>query len=197
MAPLFPEEQVAITKAVEKRRREFTAGRTTARKALAFFAQENNPLPRTEQGETTWPVGYVGSISHTNTWCLAAVASNNNLKSIGLDIEQTSRMKPEVEKKILHPDEQTQVEHLPHTLAQSATLYFTAKEAIYKTLFPIVKEYIGFQQVQLVFAPDQAHYTFNVKPHHTNPTVNQFLRKIHGKAALCNDFSVATAWIKA
>src|SRR5215467_5584138 len=71
---LYPEERATVEKAVEKRVRAFASGRLCARNLLARFGLHDAVLPAAEDGRPVWPAGFVGSISHTDDLCVAAVA---------------------------------------------------------------------------------------------------------------------------
>ena len=66
---LLPPEAQAIDHAVPKRRREFTAGRTAARRACARLGVWAGALPVAADRTPVWPEGVVGSISHSDLSC--------------------------------------------------------------------------------------------------------------------------------
>src|SRR5436190_1333063 len=85
-AKLLPEEADALgAHAVEKRRREFAAGRHCARRALTRLGYADIAVPKGEDGEPRWPNDIVGSITHCAGYCAAAVARSSQLASIGID----------------------------------------------------------------------------------------------------------------
>jgi len=71
---LFPEEEMLVARATEKRRQEFTAGRECARSALSALGVQAAPILRGYRGAPQWPDGIVGSIAHCAGYCAAAVA---------------------------------------------------------------------------------------------------------------------------
>ena len=62
-APLFPEEEALLTRAVAKRRREFTAVRSCARRAMEKLGVPAAPVVPGERGAPVWPDGVVNMIS--------------------------------------------------------------------------------------------------------------------------------------
>ena len=62
---IFPGEEDLIAKAEEQRRREFITARRCAREALATFGHALAPIRSGSGREPQWPVGVVGSITHT------------------------------------------------------------------------------------------------------------------------------------
>ena len=61
---LTPDETRQIGKAIDKRQREFAAGRRAGRSALAAVGALNAEIPRAEDRSPVWPDGFTGSISH-------------------------------------------------------------------------------------------------------------------------------------
>ncbi|MGW1273642.1 4'-phosphopantetheinyl transferase, partial [Streptomyces sp. NPDC002491] len=53
--PLYPEEQALLTRAVDKRRREFTVVRGCARRAMEKLGVPAQPVLRGERGAPCWP----------------------------------------------------------------------------------------------------------------------------------------------
>lgn len=68
---LLPEEMSVVRNAARKRRREFAAGRSAARRALGQMGVPCQPIPKGNFGEPIWPTGYGGSISHDGPFAAA------------------------------------------------------------------------------------------------------------------------------
>ena len=82
----------------------------------------------------------------------------NHYRALGIDI-QTSLSTPAAEKlqgRILSRDEVRVIEQHPLPRATSVALCFSAKESIYKALYPIVKRYFGFASAELYAIDTQA-----------------------------------------
>lgn len=71
-APLYPEERAVVARAVAKRRREFTAVRVCARRAMEKLGVAAPVLPGT-RGAPGWPEGLLGSMTHCTGYCAAAL----------------------------------------------------------------------------------------------------------------------------
>ena len=84
---LRPEERAGLGRAVEKRRREFAAGRACARRALARLEIADAVLPIGPDRLPAWPAGIVGSITHCAGYCGVAVARRGSILCLGLDAE--------------------------------------------------------------------------------------------------------------
>ncbi len=144
--PLLPAEAAAVAGAIGKRRREFASGRHAARTALGKLTGSTPPLPRDGQGRPLWPVGIVGSISHSEMLA-AAVVSSASLRGIGIDVEDSNRLtesRPRLLEKLFTPAERA----ITWEDAREAVVRFCAKEAAYKAVHPLVGRYIGFREVE-------------------------------------------------
>jgi 4'-phosphopantetheinyl transferase EntD len=99
-----------------------------------------------------WPAGYVGSISHSQNWTLAVAASSKHLRGIGIDTEVC--LAPDAHE-IVRPEVGTELEWrlLDECVAEPAwatTLLFSAKEAYFKLWYPVTRQFLNFEDVQLV-----------------------------------------------
>lgn len=152
---LFPEEEAAVARALDKRRREFTAGRTFARRALVQLGLPAAPIPLDDQRAPVWPPGVVGTISHTARWCVAALAPASALASLGADVEEVGPLDPNVSRMVCSPDELVAVESLGDP-DDWAKVVFCAKECLYKAQFPLSRTFLGFEAVSVELVPDTA-----------------------------------------
>lgn len=145
---LYPVESALVARAVLSRKREFSTGRLLARKALRTFGLPARALERGAQGEALWPAPLVGSISHTKEWCVVAVADSSSVAGIGIDIE-TDRFRSEDAKRlILHASEVQAFERIQADVRIRELLrIFSAKEAIYKAIYPSMGRYVDFKEV--------------------------------------------------
>lgn len=147
---LWPEEAAHVARAVPKRQREFAAGRRAARKALADLGQGSCPLMARPDRAPAWPAGFIGSISHCDDLCIALCAKADSFQSIGCDVEEIAPMSDAVAEAVTTPDERG-------WLAQQAVFgplhLFSAKEAVYKALFPLTKTMIDFSDLEIRPAP--------------------------------------------
>jgi phosphopantetheine--protein transferase-like protein len=132
---LHTEEAIIISKAIDKRRYEFSAGRLCARRALKQIGIDNCTLTQGEKGEPIWPEQITGTISHSKKWAAAAVSTTNDIMAIGFDIETINRINSGILKRIITEQEKEQLEKKDKQKAQEySALIFSAKEAIYKAL---------------------------------------------------------------
>ena len=153
-APLHPHESKQMEKAVSKRRREFAAGRACARAALERLGIVDAVLLSNPDRTPAWPASVVGSISHCDAYCAAAVALRTDVVSLGLDVESRGRVDRELLERICNERERVALEALASQDGEDwAAIFFSAKEAAYKCYFPITGAFLGFQDVELRLEP--------------------------------------------
>jgi 4'-phosphopantetheinyl transferase EntD len=149
--PLFPAEEAAIARAVDKRKLEFALGRTAARQALAQLGIAPVALPQNKDRSVEWPAAAWGSITHADGICAAVATLRTQHAGVGLDAELRERVKRELWGHIATEREQRWLsEHEPLSAAR-ATLLFSAKEAFYKAQFCVSRAWVGFLDAELEF----------------------------------------------
>ena len=155
---LYPEEAALVATAVEKRRTEFRAGRSCARKALGELGITGFPLLASKDRAPIWPPSVVGSITHTDGctggYCAAAVAIQRIALSLGLDAEPRLPLPDEVWPLVLDAEEVSAACHAAEP-GVHARLIFSAKETTYKALFPAYKRFLEFSDVHVDLLPRQ------------------------------------------
>jgi 4'-phosphopantetheinyl transferase EntD len=147
-APLFPEEEEAVARAVGKRQREFAKGRECARAALGRLGHPAAPLLNGPEREPIWPTGVVGSVTHTDSYCAVVVARAADYTSLGIDAELTDPLEPAIAQRICTPSERAYLDGASDA-GTLARLVFSAKEAIYKCQFPVSRQFLGFSDVEV------------------------------------------------
>lgn len=138
--------------AAPKRLGEFLAGRLAAREALRPFDLAEHPVVIGAAREPLWPTGLEGSISHSvlagEGVALCAVRPGKD--GLGLDLEAWLE---DAQARTLWPgivDEEewgrlaAGAATAGLTLAEGLTLVFSAKESLFKALYPRVGRYFDF-----------------------------------------------------
>lgn len=155
-----------LAHAVAKRRCEYLAGRILYQQLLQQYRQPYHPLLNDTAGAPQWPTDFTGSISHADgiaICCLCPVANYNN---IGIDIEShlTVQTCADIEQMIMQPDEQRYLQQLTNTdYTRLVSLVFSAKESLYKALFPDVGRFFGFEDAAIVsIEPDSRQFTLRL-----------------------------------
>lgn len=192
-AELHPLEQqfLSARRMQPVREREFRAGRALAREALARFGIENHPLLPGETREPLWPVGFVGSISHCDGVCAVAVAESNRFSGIGIDLERTGRIDDRIAETVCTPDERRQLETLESpSHRQRLSLLFSAKESVFKALFPLTRQLLEFHDVALAIGEN--HFTARA----ARPGV-RMVEFLNGRFLFDADLTMTAAWLPA
>jgi 4'-phosphopantetheinyl transferase EntD len=150
-ALLMPAEAACLSAAaVDKRRREFAAGRLCARRAMAELGIRDFALRVASDRQPLWPDLIVGSITHTTGLCVAAVAQKNSVAAIGMDSEVVGGVTPDIWPTICIPAELAWLQSLPESDQPAAvTLIFSAKEAFYKCQYPMTGEWLNFEDLYI------------------------------------------------
>ncbi|MDW6091287.1 4'-phosphopantetheinyl transferase family protein [Vibrio rhizosphaerae] len=150
--------------AVSKRKAEFVAGRIAAKYALLHRGASEPWVGIGEHRSPVWPDGFIGSISHTDDTAICTVSTNAERLSIGIDIENImdDTLCESVGKMIVTSGEM-KLQETDWSKAQFISLMFSAKESLFKALYPLVKRYLDFHDAQLVsFDPQHSHFTFEL-----------------------------------
>lgn len=153
--------------AVRKRQVEFVAGRWCAREALRRCAPEHAaaPVGIGASSEPLWPPGIVGAITHTHGFASVAVARASDARGIGLDAERpmTDKLAAEIREHIASSAElDSLVRATGWSAAKTLTLVFSAKESIFKCLYPEVLTYFDFRDA-MIDAIDVAESRFSAR----------------------------------
>jgi enterobactin synthetase component D len=138
------------------RKEEFLRGRLCAYHAYKEqTGLELLRLPSQNDRSPLWPNGVVGSITHSTVLVGVAIAKSEKLKSVGIDFEEIGRTKLELASHLLTDKDISLYENKLNMLPQEVlTLIFSAKEALYKTLYPEVKKFFGFHDAAVTELQD-------------------------------------------
>ena len=157
---LLSAERDAIEGAAQTRVEQFTAGRVCSRLALARLGvAATTPIERGEDRAPIWPRGFTGSITHTDTWCAAAVARLGELRSLGIDLESATPLKEALWRRVCTPEEREWLRELPDP-GRMGKVLFSAKEAVYKCQYPLTSQFLGFHAVQVEVGDGSFHAVF-------------------------------------
>lgn len=153
---LFPEEAALMTRAVAKRRREFALVRSCARRAMEKLGVPPQPVLSGEHGAPCWPAGLVGSMTHCDDYCAAALVRAADLASLGIDAEVHQPLPDEVLPTVSLPAEADRLRRLSDRRPDVHwdRLLFSAKESVYKTWFPLTQEWLDFKEADIELSED-------------------------------------------
>ena len=130
-----------LANAGRKRKAEHLAGRIAAAHALP-----DHTVPGIgPSGEPLWSEGVSGSITHSGTQAMA-VAVRYPDALVGIDCEAIlpDREAREIQDGIINAQEAMCLTRSGYPFALALTLAFSAKESLFKALFPTARRYMGF-----------------------------------------------------
>ncbi|TOY94063.1 4'-phosphopantetheinyl transferase family protein [Vibrio fluvialis] len=144
-----------LQRAVAKRQAEFIAGRVAACDALQAVGATPQMLAVGKHRAPRWPQGVVGSISHNENLALAVaqrVDSDVDALLLGVDVESRidERSLPAIQSTIATAQEAAILARVSLNAAQRVTTLFSAKESLFKALYPRVGQYLEFHESRLL-----------------------------------------------
>lgn len=134
-----------LANAGRKRKADHLAGRIAAAHALP-----DHTVPGIGPGgEPRWPDGISGSITHSGTQAMAVITQHPSL--IGIDCETIlpENEAREIKDGIINAQEEIVLSRSGYPFALALTLVFSAKESLFKALFPQVQDFMGFESARV------------------------------------------------
>jgi 4'-phosphopantetheinyl transferase EntD len=193
LVELFPEEEQAVGRAVDKRRREFVTARACAREALRRMGLPPVAIPSGSRGEPRWPAGVVGSITHCAGYRACALAREGALVGLGIDAEPNEPLPDGVLGEIARAEERERLRELARIepSVRWDRLLFSAKEAVYKAWFPLAERWLGFEDATITV--DLATSAFEARLLVSGPLVGAGRLQVLEGRFLARDGLVVTA----
>lgn len=154
----------AMIKASRKRQAEYFAGRYLAAEAMASYDIHHFKLIADANRCPLWPNSLVGSITHTNTYAACITANKADIAAIGIDAQDilNDERAERLQSRIIDSAEARIISQSDLSAALGLSLCFSAKEAIYKALYPRIQQYFGFNAAKL-HSIDTAANTFSFR----------------------------------
>jgi 4'-phosphopantetheinyl transferase EntD len=151
------EEDILGPRALEQRRTTFALGRAAARDALAELGLPELVIGRGPAGEPLWPDGIVGAISHAGDTAIAVVGRNTDYAGLGVDVEELARgPSARAARLVCRPSEMEWADVESGT--RRLTMLFSAKEAVFKAMFPIARVWLGFADAELAWVAERCGF---------------------------------------
>lgn len=133
-----------------KRLSQFSAGRYLAKKVLSVLDIESDSISKSPSGAPEWPQGIVGSISHTDSYCLCAIANQPTVRSLGIDLERTGQLSIEDAHLFMSDNELNEIKSANNP-SLMLTVAFSIRESVYKCLNPIYNKWIDYTDAKVEF----------------------------------------------
>jgi enterobactin synthetase component D len=142
----------SIRQSYPKRRTEFFAGRLVASWHLLKRFGCNDEIIIHQDRSPVWPLGIIGSLSHTNQNAVCLLAPKSDVLLLGVDIENIMSTKIAMDTKelILTPDEEWLFSANNFVLEELTTIVFSAKESLFKALYPKVNYFFDFFSASVI-----------------------------------------------
>ena len=141
----------SLRNSVAKRESEYLAGRFVAMFALRKLGVVVDDIMIGKNRAPIWPDAVVGSITHTGHTALCAVGLKKSNRYLGIDLEDwiNSEMLAEVSSQLINQKEQLFLKNSNINYQKALTLVFSAKESLFKALYPLVGDYFDFDAVEI------------------------------------------------
>ncbi|MFK7826983.1 MAG: 4'-phosphopantetheinyl transferase [Oligoflexales bacterium] len=139
------ETPTSFTNSCLKRKCEFIAGRLCARAALETNHIRDFQILSETDRSPVWPENFTGSITHSQNFAAAAIASKSVAQGIGIDTEVpiTAKRLESIKSRLFLRQELNagQEKNDPEIYY---SLIFSAKESIFKCIYPLTGVFFGF-----------------------------------------------------
>lgn len=142
----------------------------------------SDAIGRGPLGEPLFPDPFRGSLAHTQGWSCALVTNDPELLSVGVDIEGVERpFRPEVALRIASQSEKDVLSewHNDPTLPihwRSGLALFCAKEAVFKTLSPLIQQQLVLSQLSLTYDPAMNQFKNSTTTNFAQPILGYIIR---------------------
>ena len=140
-----------VARAVLKRKVDYAVGRHCARQALTLAGSKSIHVGIREVRAPLWPDCFVGSITHSDGYGAAVVASTADYRGIGIDCEAYVQQSTAagIRRMVLTPRDEDSLRMNTVSEEVGLTLIFSAKESIFKAIHPLTLVFFEFHDVVL------------------------------------------------
>lgn len=149
---LHPEELALAANMGPRRITTFAGGRLALRRALDGLGLPTGAIGATPRGAPDLPHPAIGSLSHKDDVAVALVAVRTGSENVGVDLELHAPLNVDISRRVCRPEELATLAELDQRARDARVrVTFAVKEAIYKAIDPVVRRYVAFDEVALVF----------------------------------------------
>jgi 4'-phosphopantetheinyl transferase EntD len=188
---LLSTESNATKNMVPRRVREFTHGRYCARTALERLGCLSQVVPVGAGRAPVWPPGITGSLAHHRDVAVAVVARREDLSCLGVDLEAAADLDHDLVPLITTAAE---IDALSTAMSAgtAAKIIFSAKESVFKCLWPSLERYIDFMDIEIVANPSDK--TFLARPENGfSESEKTLCGRLQGRYEITGDLLVTAA----
>ncbi len=170
-----------LENAVASRKADYQAGRLAAYTALKIAGAPSLFVESTSQGIPVWPAGWKGSISHSSGRAMAVCIPHSSARIIGVDCEKiSSSTANEIIEFITNIEERKILCRCELGYSKSTLVVFSAKESLFKALWPDVGRFFDFSAASL-FSLDCSAQTFKLQ-------LNESLHPLWAKGTIISGY---------
>jgi 4'-phosphopantetheinyl transferase EntD len=187
---LASEKEAAKTMQTD-RLREFAHGRACARRALTQLGIPACPIPVGDARAPVWPEQIVGSISHCGKFAAAVAAYRINIQGLGVDLETAECLDEPLLTIVCRPEELLWLGKSDSGFAFDK-LFYSAKESLYKCVWPTVRRFIDFQDIGIGL--NLADNTYGAVCH-SSQLPDALIKRVRGSYAHNDELIVTTAYL--
>ncbi len=148
----------AIAGSALKRRGEYLAGRIAADRVLTALGYPRFDLRPGEDRSPCWPQGIQGALTHHASLAICIGWSRPEREVAGLGIDIETLIGPprghDLWPGIISVEERAFFTTLPLPFATCLTLAFSAKESLFKALYPLISRYFDFLDSKVIYLRD-------------------------------------------
>ncbi len=155
-----------IKKSVTIRQAEFLAGRYIASVALENLGIPVANIAIGKNREPIWPSAVVASLSHNRHSALCLAAHSKSCHAVGVDIERiiTAERINDIQKVFCSAEEEALLRQSGLSYLTAMTLLFSAKESLFKAIYPSIQRIIDFDTACITeINPQYGNYTLMLK----------------------------------
>lgn len=154
----------SLSGAVKKRKAEYLAGRYLVRYMMRCAGVADSEIHSGKDREPCWPAGITGSISHNKDTAICAMNFGQPLIATGIDIEtiMTWQTASDLSGSVISETEVAYLSKLTASYPFLLTLAFSAKESLFKAIYPQIRKYVGFLDASII-GVDQQHCCFTLQ----------------------------------
>jgi enterobactin synthetase component D len=159
----------------KKRQIEFLSARKLLQELLRQYDLSDFKLLNSEDRAPIWPDGFVGSISHSGHYVIVLLSQDH--RALGVDIEAIMSLDRanKLRDQFVSEEEMNLCQMDTNIFT---TLVFSAKESLFKLVYPLCKKYFGFKVATLM---NYSSHTFQIKLHTTDSEISAYNGVYTGK----------------
>ena len=154
-----------IKSSVKKRQAEFFAGRYSASQVLGVLSAGACDIHIGDNRCPKWPERFTGSISHSDGLACCTVVEKNQASAVGIDIQHRIKQTTieQISRSIIDECEKALLINIAIPFNDLFTAVFSAKESLFKALYPSVRRYFDFSAAKVTAVdPDEQSITLTL-----------------------------------